>query len=177
VRKKEVPRPMLVVVELLGGLALGWAVFLWVSGSGGWGPGQGGLLGLGGGTGTGEKAKADGKGTDDTPAKKEPPAQPTALPMKPGLGTLRIDMLGGARVKDERFYLLEGRPGPVTFDELRQAILDRQEAKGQALLQGIEIVIYENSVAQDHPAVRNLEKWAREHDLAVTLTFPKRELP
>jgi hypothetical protein len=168
---------MLVVVELLGGVALGWAVFLWVSGSGGWGPGQGGLLGLGGGAGTGEKAKATVKGMEETPAKKEAPAQPAALPTKPGLGTLRIDMLGGARVKDERFYLLEGRPGPVTFDELRQAILDRQEAKGQALLQGIEIVIYENSVAQDHPAVRNLEKWAREHDLAVTLTFPKRELP
>jgi hypothetical protein len=128
------------------------------------------LLGLGSGPGTNADTKAKGV---ETP-KAKPPDE-AVVTGKAGPEVMRIEMLGGQRVQEQRFYVSEGQTAPQTLAELRQAIDDRQ--KRTPPLKGIEIVIYENSVARDHPAVRDLERWAREHDLAVTVSFPKREGP
>src|SRR5262245_57416086 len=53
-RGRQVPRPLLFLVQALGGTALGLAVALWVYSSGGSGPGLGGLFGRGTGEGTGK---------------------------------------------------------------------------------------------------------------------------
>src|SRR5262249_19784083 len=117
-------------------------------------------------------------------AQKQPRVTDTAAQQKSGSAerspaaeseTLRVEMLGGARVEQQRFYLLQGEERPRTLEGLQEVLAERRKQKPP--LRSLEIVIYENSVAAEHPAVKDLEKWAREHDLAVTLTFPKRDLP
>jgi hypothetical protein len=83
---------------------------------------------------------------------------------------LRIDILGGTRVKQERFYVLEGNTEPLTLSEVRKAIQARRQEPEQPPLKGIVVLIYGTSVARDHPAVKNLVKWAEENRLSVT--FP-----
>jgi hypothetical protein len=77
-------------------------------------------------------------------------------------------MLGGSQVHDQRFYQIEGDPQPSTLVEVGPRILDKH-------CQGIEVVIHPSSVAQEHPAVRELEKWARQNHLTVSLSFPLEE--
>ena len=96
---------------------------------------------------------------------------------QPGSDALRVVMLGGDRVASQHFYLLEGDKEPRTLRDLQKAIQARQDEKDRPSLKSIEIVIYEDSVAQDHPAVRDLEKWARQNDLGVTLSKPRGTLP
>jgi hypothetical protein len=176
--RRKVPRPAVLLVQALGALALGLAVWLWVYGTAGWGPGGGGLFGLGTGPGTAGDTKGKGETPKDVPpseeaAKGKAAAKPA--PPKTEAATWRIQMLGGPRVQEQRFYVLEGQIAPQTLAELRQRITERQ--KQSPPLQGIEIVIYENSVAPNHRAVRDLEKWARENDLTVTVTLAKGDLP
>jgi hypothetical protein len=90
----------------------------------------------------------------------------------PGTGTLRVEMLGGDRVMEERFYLIEGEKEARNLADLRKAIRLRLEDKDKPALKSIELVIYENSVAPDHQAVRDLEKCARQNDLGVSLSKP-----
>jgi hypothetical protein len=178
-RKKEVPRGMRLVAQVLGGVALAWGVWLWVSGTGGGGPGQGGLFGPGFGLSPGK----GGKGEGEEPKEKKPaevPKKPDAAPDSAAAKdaeTLRIDLLGGQRVREERFYVLAGEEEARTLAGLRDAVVARRRQADLPPLRGIEIMVYENSVARDHPAVRDLERWARENDLTVSLSFPKRELP
>jgi hypothetical protein len=175
--RRTVPRPALLLIQFLGAVTLGLFVWYWVVGSGGWGPGGGVFLGHGGGT-PGTVGEAKGKAEapkPKAPADEAAKAKAAAPGVTAGPEVLRIEMLGGQRVKEGRFYLPEGQQAPQTLAELRQAVAARQK-QGPAL-KGIEIIIYEDSVARDHPAVRDLEKWARENDLAVTVTFPKREMP
>jgi hypothetical protein len=171
---RPVPRKALLLVRLLGGLALGWAVWIWVSSTGGLGPGWGGWLGTGGGGGQAPVAKTEpGPVAEPIPApnavtpKPAPPDSPMNL-VAPN--ALRIEILGGARVQQERFYLLEGEKEPRTLDEVRKAIQTRQQEPGKPPLKGIVILVYGSSVARDHPAVKNLAKWAEGNHLSVT--FP-----
>jgi hypothetical protein len=163
---RPVPRPMMLVVRSLGAVALGLAVWAWVFGTGGSGFGTGTGLGLGGQGGQGTEVEA--------PPEPRPlePAPGPAEKEKAGISVLRIEMLGGARVREQRFYLLEGSTQPMTLDELRARL---REPKSGGVLKGIEIVIYEDSVAQDHPAVRDLERWAKQHDLTVRIVLSPRE--
>jgi hypothetical protein len=85
---------------------------------------------------------------------------------------LQIEILGGARVHEERFYLLQGDKQPRTLAEVRKAIQARRQEQDKPPLKGIIILLYPSSVAQDHPAVKNLEKWAKENRLSVTFPPP-----
>jgi hypothetical protein len=165
--RHPVPRPMKLTVQLLGAVACALLVWKLAFGPGGsgWGGGEGFGLGSGSGNGQATTSKAEPLFTPDTKRTPEPIPQPS-----PAAGEiLRIEMLGGERVRQERFYLVEGDREPKTLAELRQTLKARQGDKAKPPLKGIEIVIYENSVAQNHPAVRDLERWARQNDLAVTL--------
>lgn len=170
----KAPRLAVLALRVLGGATLGFLVWLWVAGSGGWGPGGGGLFGFGG-AGT-EKGSGTISTSQDTVSTALPPTKKTPeserLPE-----TLRVEMLGGRRVKEERFYLLEGEKEPRTFTILRQTLAARKKQLDKRPLKGIEIVVYDNSVAKDHPAVRDLEKWARDNDLEVTMTLANRDMP
>ncbi len=163
------------VVKGLGAVALGWAVWLWVYGPGGsgWGLGGGlGGLGSGGESGANMSTTAASRKTPEASKKEAPSVERVA-----GGETLRVEMLGGTRVHEERFYRLEGETEPRTLRELHQAITERAQQKTRTPVKRLEIVIYANSVNKDHPAVRDLEKWARENDLTPILSFPRRELP
>jgi hypothetical protein len=170
---RTVPRKVLLPVRTLGALALGLAVWVWASSPGGLGPGLGGWLGLGGSGGQppglktepAPQAQATAQRDVDTPKRSETEAEPRL-----GQDTLRIDILGGARVQQERFYLLEGEKEARTLAEVRKAIQARRQEQDKAPLKGIVIMVYGSSVARDHPAVKNLEAWAKDNGLSVT--FP-----
>jgi hypothetical protein len=156
--KQPAPRSMRRFVQVLGAVALGLAAWKMPFGLGGNGEGFGSGFGLGGEARTG----TDTASGEASRAEEEKSSRSEA-------DTLRIEMLGGQRVQSERFYLLEGENEPKTLAELRKAIQARQQQE-KPPLKGIEIIVHEHSVAQSHPAVRDLERWARQKDLAVTLT-------
>lgn len=176
--RKPVPQPALRLVQGLGAVALGIGVWLWVYGQGGGGFGWGGRFGAGGaGQGKGEGEGKNAQTVAVTPSTaKETPAPPSKTE-PPGAVLLRIEMLGGQRVQEQRFYRLVGDLQPRSLAELRQAVEERRKDAQKPPVKGIEIIIYEDSVAKDHPAVRDLEQWAREHELIVSLSFPEREAP
>jgi hypothetical protein len=165
--QRAAPPRVLLPIRVLGALALGLAVWTWAFSSGGLGPGAGGLFGTGG---TGGRQPGE---------ETEPSADRETIPVKPDIqpgsaqDTLRIEILGGARVKDERFYLLEGENEPRTVTEIRKIVQARRQQRDQPGLKGIVILVYGSSVARDHPAVKTLVKWAEANGLSVT--FPPTE--
>jgi hypothetical protein len=169
---RTVPQKALLLVRALGAAALGLAVWMWVFSTGGSGPGLGGLLGSGAGGQSTETRAQPGPSTEPTPKHQAATPKGSIPESRQVLApdTMRIEILGGERVKQERFYLLEGEKEPRTLSEVRKAILARREDRDKPPLVGIVIMIYGSSVARDHPAVRNLQKWAEENRLSVT--FP-----
>jgi len=164
---RDVPRPVLVLFRGLGGVAAGLAVWAMVSspGGSGWFGGGGSIFG-----GKGGEAGAD---KPTTGASSTAPGLP--LTTEPSRGrTLRIVMLGGTRVVGDRFYQIEGQKDARTLTELRKLVKDQQQT---ADLRNIELLIYDNSVARNHPAVRTLEKWAEQNDLTITKLPTKGEIP
>lgn len=159
--RDRVPRAVQLAVRLLGGFTTGLLVYLWlfgVGGSGGWGSGGGGWVPFGG-TG-GEEGGANQKGKDPL---RDQPAPPRAA-------TLRVDLLGGTRVKEQRFYMLEGSDRALTFEELTQAVGERRKLTPP--IAGLRIVLHPDSVDRSNPAVRQLERWARDQGLTPELAAP-----
>jgi hypothetical protein len=163
---------VLMPIRILGALAVGLAVWVWAFSSGEFGPGMGGWLGPGKSDGQSPEAKTEPGVSSQQSAERQPGAAVRSPPLQPDQGrdTLRIEILGGARVKQERFYLLEGENRPRTLPEVRKAIQARQQEADKPRLKGIVILVYPSSVARDHPAVKNLVNWAKENRLSVT--FP-----
>ena len=149
-------------VRLAGGVAGALLVWFWLAGAGGGGPGGGGGWGMFGGSGTGP-----GSGDAALKAKKEKLSK--AGTEKRG-AAMEVEMLGGPAVKEERFYKIEGEPEPVTFDEAKRRIADRLIK--QPDLKVLRIVVRLESVASDHEAVKQLERWARENGLTPEVAKP-----
>lgn len=153
-------------LRLLGGVAAGWVVWLMVMA-----PGGSGLFGGGGsffgGTG-GETGTAHGP----APVMPEQPGIPKNDPLQES-AMVRVTLLGGARVVGERFYLPEGATAPLTLDELKSRLKEDKKTGRQT----IELLIFENSVARNHPAVQELEDWAEQNDFKVQLAPRKGEIP
>lgn len=156
---KKLPASLLRFVRVLGGLAVGLAVGLLVfSGAGGWG------LGGSGGDGSGNAAIKPAMSPNTT---KMPPAPPPAR--------LGVALLGGARVQGQAFYLVDGEQLPRTMASMRERLtLPASPAEAQPLL---TLRIYEDSVAQDHPAVIELETWARQSGWRVSVEKVSDMLP
>jgi hypothetical protein len=158
--EKALPRLVRWPLQLLGAAALGWGVWLAF--------GSGGGLGLGGGWfgpgGSAEVPSNNGSALRDSAEATElpPPVEPVTLP---------IVLLGGHRVQQERFYQIEGQPRAFTLADLRENI--RTRPADSPPVKGIELIIFPDSVARDHPAVRELEQWAKQNNLAVSFSFPK----
>jgi hypothetical protein len=168
--QRSAPAKVVMPVRILGAVALGLAVWVWAFSSGGSGPGLGGWFGSGTGGQTSETHKESGPSSEPAAEPKVDGPERTPPQSQPGPDTLRIEILGGARVQQERFYLLEGENQPRTLPEVRKIIQARQQQRDKPPLKGLVILIYGSSVARDHPAVKNLVKWAEEHRLSVT--FP-----
>jgi hypothetical protein len=161
--RRKAPLNLIRAFQVLGGGGLGLAVYIWAFGSGGSGFGSGG--GVGGiGQGAAEQPVNNLVSQIAPPESDLPPAKSA----DPAHRTIRVDMLGGSQVNARRFYKLEGDTQPFTLAELGPRILDKH-------CQGIEVVIHPNSVAQEHPAVHELGKWARQNNLTVSLSFPLEE--
>jgi hypothetical protein len=171
-----VPKWLLQAIRVLGAIAGGWTVALFVFGSG---SGSGlGFGGGGGGTGTGKEGATGGGAAPAVTSKEEaPPADTRRESSSAGTeagGTLRIEVLGEG-VKEGRFYRLEGETKARTLEELKDAVEHvRQEKPG---LKKVEIVLYENSPDRDRPAVTELQRWAKQKELTPTIADAKGKAP
>jgi hypothetical protein len=168
-----IPKWLLQVIRVLGAIAGGWTVALFVFGSGsGMGFGGGG-----GGPGTGKEGGSGGPAPGVTSKEETPPADTRRESSSGGTeagGTLRIEVLGEG-VKEGRFYRLEGETKARTLEELKDAVEHvRQEKPG---LKKVEIVLYENSPDRDRPAVTELQRWAKQKELTPTVADAKGKAP
>jgi hypothetical protein len=163
--RKEAPRAVVFPFRVVGGVIGGWLVML----------GFGGGLGFfGGGEGPGNGPAAGVQPSANQSTEK----RAVNLPPKPKVApsatqTLRIRLLGGPRVVGEKFYQIDSAAQPMTLSELKKTIDERK----QHGLKGIEILIYQNSVARNHPAVHNLEDWVGQQGFSVTIPPTKGDLP
>jgi hypothetical protein len=154
---RPVPRPVLILVRVLGAVAAGLAVWLWVFGPGG----PGGLGGGGGWWPFGGKGQSGAAGTGSSTGSAKAPATQPAL--KERRDTLTITMRGGPEPdRDQKFYVLQGE-APRDLEETERAILEWRRTNPE--LKFLKIVTADTSVANDHPAVRRLKEWAREQGL------------
>jgi hypothetical protein len=163
--RREAPQVVVFPSRVVGGALGGWLVMLAFGG---------GLGFFGGGEGTGNGPAAGLQPSANLSTENRPvnlPAKPEIVPSVPQ--TLRVRLLGGPRVVGEKFYHVDNAPEAMTLSELKKTI-DGQKQHG---LKGIEILIYQNSVARNHPAVHNLEDWAGQQGLFVTIPPTKGDLP
>ena len=160
---KKVPRRPVMVLSVIGGIAVGWAVWLWVNGMSGHGPGLGGV-----GVGQGTSKGSSGQTSRDTgPATKQ---------REPG-DSLRIAIV---RSRDyvpdaKRFYQVEGRPPTRNLAETLQIIKDRQQLN--PALKIIEIVIYQDSSAETLGYVADLQDPVRALGLEIKTSKPGTDAP
>lgn len=155
--------------RFLGGLLLAVIAAIFLFGPGGDGLGFGGGPGEGKGQGTGEgkggdatrptqPITADVKAPDQTKAEAVPPEQ-----------RVRVTMLGGEDVKDERFYLLDDDRTPHTFAEVTATVSAKKSASAKPV--GIEVRFSAtNTLPRNHPAVLRLTNWSQAN--GVTVSFP-----
>jgi hypothetical protein len=171
--RRRLPQSLNKVLSVAGGvlaaIVVFWLAFWGIGGGFGWGG-----LGFGGAEGTsGNGTEPDRnpalKGIDNT-LKESPPASVPASDAGQPASALSILLLGGDRVRgqtedDLTFYQVLPEGVAMGFRELK--ILLRQRQAELPPLREIEIEIRPDSVAQNHPAVRRLENWAREMGLSV----------
>lgn len=158
------------VAKNLGGVGLAILVALIVFGNGsGWS--------IMGGDGDGDGKSNAPPGRPGGPDKGGPPAtSPNTTPIpdtrkeQPSpRERVRVTVLGGEAVKNERFYLLDDDATPRTIAEARATLAGKKESAKGSL--GVEIrFTADNAIPPNHPAVLQLTNWAR--DNAVTVSFP-----
>jgi hypothetical protein len=159
--------------RMIGGLLLAILVALIVFGSGsGWG-----LFGAGTGDTKGQgttDTTGDGKGGTTSPSTPDvqqtsTAPQPPVKDVPPPDQRVRVTVLGGAAVKEERFYLVDDDRLPKTFAEVTAAVKGKKSTSGKAV--GLEVrFTADNTLPRDHPAILRLTTWASQN--GVTVTFP-----
>jgi hypothetical protein len=164
------PRSAVMASRGLGAVLFGLLVWLWVFSPAGAG-------GLGGGGGWWPFGGAGGSSGSTTTTSATTSKNGPAVDAKTNgrQQTVRVRLLGGRRVKDQRFYLLEDETEARTWPELRDRLSERQDSEKAA--KSLEIVVYRDSVDKDSPAVVALRTWAEERGLTVKMTFPPEDMP
>ncbi|VTT99472.1 unnamed protein product [Gemmataceae bacterium] len=124
----------------------------------------------------------DGKGTANTdpnsksgppvtpPDGKADPKAPPKIDIKPADVTLRVTVLGGEDVVNERFYQLDDDRTPKTFGDLKAAITERRKGEKGKVVVAI-LFPARNALPREHPAVTQVAKWAAE-DAGLDVVFP-----
>lgn len=149
--------------RMLSGVAMAVLVFLIVFGHGlGWTLFGGGQPGTDNGSGQGPQPIS----TEPVPQDR-PPVKPQDGP-PPG-DRVRVTLLGGADVRERKFYLLGDDPTPRGLDEVKTAVKQKAGEAKAGLAVEIRFAA-RNTLPREHPAVTLLERWAKENGL--TVTFP-----
>jgi hypothetical protein len=94
----------------------------------------------------------------------------TAVP-----STLRVEVLGDARVQGERCYRVEGQSGLHNLAEVRRFLLQHQ--KSDPSVQKLAIVVYKNSPDTNRPQVSELVKLAGDLNLTPSVESPDSRAP
>lgn len=157
---RQPPRAIAVFTRLMGGVAGGgltaWLLF---GGPGGWGLG-----------GFGPGAGASSAGQDQINKLSAESNAPTSEGMR-----TCVVMLGGPRVQGQAFYRLDNDRTAKTLSEICDQIIHIRKQPGAST--ALEIQVYADSVARHHPAVSDLETWAAQTGLSVTVVTLPGELP
>jgi len=169
---QKVPRWVLHTLRLLGGIAVGWLVLLWVMGGGGSGLGGSGGFGFGPGSGSGtsdEKGKPASK-TNEKPPDKERPGSAGPTPLS--IEVLSNDTLRGIlkdRYDPQHCYRVrppdsdratEGVRLPdntrlLTLREIKKLV----DPEGEPAWRTVILVLFEDSPDRDVDRVRDLKSW------------------
>jgi hypothetical protein len=169
---QKVPPKIMLIVRLLGAVAAGWLVALWVWGGGGPGIGGSGGIGFGGGTG-GNKPPATESHKDQVRSDKGENAGREGVLRVEVLTNLAVEkLLGKEAVRAQRYYhvLSTEEKDLLTLDELKEII--RKRAKEQPPPRRLDIVTGPESPVPELPRVNDLTRWAKDQDLVVA--FPER---
>lgn len=151
---------------LLGALLVALLVFGDGFGTGpGDGPGDTDETGTGAGTGqTTITTPVTSPSPEDVPPEVPPPD-----PTKP-IETLRVTVLSGANVKEQRFYVVEGEPTPLTLDAVKKTMATRKAATDKTV--AIEVILSARTDPQGSGA-QSLIAAAQEAGLRVVLPGPR----
>jgi len=157
------------VARMVGGAALALLVAMMLFGQGGYGDGTGP------GGGSNPDDKGPGGGTTTQPTDQRDVRPPPPVPQKdstPPEQRVRVTMLGGSDVKDEKFYMIDDDRTPRAFADVTAAVNTKKTETKKPV--GIEIrFTADNTLAEDHRAVQRVIAWARANDVAVTLPAAK----
>jgi hypothetical protein len=159
--KRKSPDLLHRVCRLLGGLILAILVALMLLGGGG-GSGDG----TGDGTGSGKASPANGPPDSES----VDPKQVTAKVAPPVEVRVRVLVLGGTDVKDQKFYVVDDDPAPLAFADAKSAIQRKKDATAKSVGLDIRFPV-QNALPRDHRAVTQLAQWAGEV-AGLTVSFP-----
>ncbi len=174
---RKLPPWPLNTIRILGAVASGWLVALWLFGGGG--PGIGGIGGWGFGSGSGrgegdKKAAETDKGAADKGGKGKGNTAPV-----PADESLRVEVLGdpaltriaGGNFDPARCYRVAGADGGklLTLAEVKDAVKQRQQQSPP--LRRLVLVLYTDSPEKQVGRVEALKSWA--DDLVVRGTKDK----
>jgi hypothetical protein len=170
---KKAPEMVKKGVRWVSGLILAIIVALIVFGEGGGGFGMGGGEGKGSGT-PGTEGQSKDKQTPQPPTSENerPPVSPvTPADTRPTEVVIRVTILGGTDVRQERFYLIDDDGTPRTFAEVRATVAQRKANDKRKATLAILFPPPPNRLPLEHPAVTQLVTWGRD-EAGLDVTFP-----
>lgn len=165
--KRILPTWAIAWTRIASGLTLAIIAALILFGDGGYGLGGSGGGKPGGPQTPERKEKSDEKKDKETP-EKEVVIPPMPSDEVKSIFPARIVVLGGAQ-KEDRFYILDEAKEGVTFERLKDILLQRRKDSVKPL-QRIDILVYKDSAYRDSYLVKQLEIWAKDNRLSVN--FP-----
>ncbi len=149
------------IMRLLGAVAGGWLVALWLLAGGGWEIGGPGGLGIGSGSGRGPSTQRH-EARDTSPSTRSLAATGENARFEE---SLRIEVLGPAPLRKlaggkepnlQRPYRVEGQM--MSLAEIKDLI--RKRRLQEPPLRHVVLVLYNDSPARDRPVVYDLADWA-----------------
>jgi hypothetical protein len=159
---QKLPQWPLWILRVLGGVACGWLVALWLFGGGGGGIGGVGGDSLGSGTSSAndkdESAAKKAEKKDGKEKSEDPPGAPNE--------TLTVEVLGDEPLKKlakgdtSKRYRVVGEQGLRSLEEVRNLIRTRRD-KGPPLRR-LEVVLYLDSPDRQGSQVASLVEWAND---------------
>jgi len=160
---RQVPRPVLRIIRLLGAITCGLLVAYALFHSGG--PGGGGS-GEGGGKDAGKGQYLINQSKDVSP--KDTPNDTYPAEMK----SMRITVVPA---KDGRYYRIGDEKQALTFAEVKDRVAFR---RAQAMpFERLIIVLYEDSPDRNTPVVQQVKTLAQDNNLTPEISEPKGKVP
>ena len=160
---RQVPRPVLRLIRLLGAITCGLLAAYALFHSGG--PGGGGS-GEGGGKDAGKGLHLINESKDVAPKDKPKDTYPAELK------SMQITVLPS---KDGRYYRIGDEKQALTFAEVKERVAFR---RAQAMpFERLIIVVYEDSPDQNTPIVQQLKTLAQDNSVTPEISEPKGKAP